>query len=89
MGTLLAFAIVCLCVLVLRKTQPHIERPFRTPWVPVVPILGILISFALMLSLGIFNWIRLIAWLAIGLFVYFLFGKNNSHLGKKEQIDQK
>lgn len=83
-GTLLAFAIVCASVIVLRKTQPHLPRPFRTPWVPFVPIMGILICFVLMFSLGFLTWIRLIMWLTIGLVVYFAYGKNHSHLAKRK-----
>ena len=83
-GTLLAFAIVCASVIVLRKTHPDLPRPFRTPFVPWVPLLGILICFALMFSLGWMTWARLSIWLIIGLFVYFLYGKWNSHLAKFE-----
>lgn len=81
-GTLLAFAIVCASVLVLRKTHPDLPRPFATPWVPWVPIFGILTCLALMLSLGWETWIRLSIWILIGLCVYFLYGKWNSHLAK-------
>src|SRR5207249_2743179 len=65
-GTLFAFVIVCAGVLVMRRTHPHTPRPFRTPLVPLVPILGIVWNFAMMYSLGIENWLRLIVWLAIG-----------------------
>jgi APA family basic amino acid/polyamine antiporter len=81
-GTLLAFAIVCASVLVLRQTQPHLKRPFRTPFVPFVPIMGILVCLALMLSLGAATWIRLIMWILIGITVYFFYGKKHSHLEK-------
>ena len=81
-GTLLAFAIVCASVVVLRKTRPDLPRPFRTPLVPWIPLLGILICFLLMLSLGWATWWRLTIWLLIGLAVYFLYGKWNSHLAK-------
>ncbi|MGZ4732893.1 MAG: amino acid permease, partial [Terriglobales bacterium] len=70
-GTLLAFVIVCIAVLLLRRTDPNQPRPFRTPWVPVVPILGILFNGYMMYRLGWINWARLIIWLAIGLVVYF------------------
>src|ERR1700731_3448517 len=63
-GTLLAFVIVCIAVMVLRRTNPGQARPFRTPWVPVVPILGILSNGYMMLKLGWINWARLIIWLA-------------------------
>lgn len=81
-GTLLAFTIVCAGVIVLRKTHPQLPRPFKTPWVPAVPILGILICLGLMLSLGWATWLRLMIWVIIGLIVYFSYGKWNSHLAK-------
>lgn len=83
-GTLLAFSIVCASVIVLRKTHPHLPRPFRTPLVPWIPLLGILVCFILMLSLELMTWVRLILWLIIGLFVYFSYGKWNSHLAKRQ-----
>jgi APA family basic amino acid/polyamine antiporter len=79
-GTLLAFVIVCIAVMVLRRTNPDQPRPFRTPWVPVVPILGILINGLMMYSLGRPNWIRLIVWLAIGLVVYFSYSSYHSRV---------
>lgn len=82
-GTLLAFVIVCGGVIVLRKLRPDLPRPFKTPLVPLIPILGILTCLALMFSLGLDTWIRLIVWIIIGLGVYFLYGKKNSHLAKK------
>ena len=78
-GTLLAFVIVCAGVLVLRYTHPEWPRPFRTPWVPVVPVLGILVCVAMMVSLGWENWTRLIVWLVIGIGIYFYWGKAHSH----------
>jgi APA family basic amino acid/polyamine antiporter len=79
-GTLLAFVIVCVAVLVLRSTNPGQARPFRTPWVPVVPILGILFNGYMMYKLGWINWARLIVWLIIGLVIYFTYSKNHSRL---------
>lgn len=84
-GTLLAFAIVCASVIVLRKTHPDMPRPFKTPWVPVIPLLGILTCLALMFSLGWATWARLAAWVIIGLVVYFSYGKWNSHLAKYDE----
>src|SRR5687768_11991783 len=75
-GTLLAFAIVCVGVLVLRYKQPHLDRPFRVPGMPVVPILGTLFCFWLMYSLPGETWLRLAIWLVIGLAIYFLYGAN-------------
>jgi APA family basic amino acid/polyamine antiporter len=77
-GTLLAFVIVCAGVLILRKRRPDLHRPFKTPWVPFVPIMGIVISGLLMLSLPFDTWLRLIIWLAIGLIIYFAYGRNHS-----------
>jgi len=77
-GTLLAFAIVCAGVLVLRYTDPDRPRPFRTPLVPVVPAAGILACFYLMSGLPVDTWARLIIWMAIGLAIYFLYGRRHS-----------
>jgi basic amino acid/polyamine antiporter, APA family len=77
-GTLLAFVIVCIAVIMLRRTDPDQPRPFRTPLVPLVPILGILFNGYMMYRLGWINWARLIIWLAIGLVVYFTYGQKHS-----------
>ncbi len=79
-GTMLAFVIVCAAVLVMRKTNPNTPRPFRCPWVPLVPILGILFCVVLMCSLPAENWYRLIGWLVIGLVIYFAYGRHRSIL---------
>jgi APA family basic amino acid/polyamine antiporter len=77
-GTLLAFVIVCIAVIMLRRTDPDQPRPFRTPWVPLVPILGVLFNGYMMYRLGWINWARLIIWLLIGLVVYFIYGQKHS-----------
>jgi APA family basic amino acid/polyamine antiporter len=77
-GTLLAFVIVCGAVLVMRKTNPDAARPFRAPFVPLVPILGILTCLLLMFSLPVGNWYRLIIWLLIGFVIYFFYGRKHS-----------
>jgi APA family basic amino acid/polyamine antiporter len=77
-GTLFAFVIVCTAVMIMRKTHPEAERPFRAPFVPVVPILGIIICILLMCSLPEENWYRLIGWLLIGLAIYFFYGRKHS-----------
>jgi APA family basic amino acid/polyamine antiporter len=82
-GTLFAFVIVCAAVLIMRQTNPEAERPFRCPFVPVVPVLGIGSCLLLMLSLPAANWWRLFAWLAIGLCIYFFYGRHHSILGKE------
>jgi len=79
-GTLLAFVIVCIAVMVLRRTNPGQARPFRTPWVPVVPTLGILFNGYMMYKLGWVNWARLIVWLVIGLVVYFTYSQHHSRV---------
>ncbi|MBZ5540460.1 MAG: amino acid permease [Acidobacteriia bacterium] len=79
-GTLLAFVIVCAGVWILRKRRPELTRPFRTPWVPVVPILGIIVSGLLMASLPRDTWIRLVVWLVIGMVIYFTYGVKHSRV---------
>ena len=70
-GTLFAFVLVCGGVIVMRRRNPELARPFRTPWVPVVPLLGMAVNVLLMAGLGMANWLRLIIWMAIGLAIYF------------------
>jgi APA family basic amino acid/polyamine antiporter len=81
-GTLFAFVIVCAGVWVMRVKNPDAPRPFKTPLVPLVPILGIVWNFAMMYSLGWSNWARLIIWLIIGQAIYFLYSRHHSHLRK-------
>jgi APA family basic amino acid/polyamine antiporter len=79
-GTLFAFVIVCGGIIVMRRTQPNLPRPFKTPFVPVVPAIGVLLNLGLMLGLGVNTWIRLVVWLAIGLAIYFTYGRKHSTL---------
>jgi basic amino acid/polyamine antiporter, APA family len=79
-GTLFAFVLVCISVMVLRQTNPGQARPFRTPLVPIVPILGILFNGYMIFKLGMWNWIRLFGWLIIGLFVYFMYSRHHSRV---------
>jgi APA family basic amino acid/polyamine antiporter len=79
-GTLLAFAMVCAGVWILRIIAPEARRPFRTPWVPIVPILGVLCCVVLMLSLPNDTWIRLVIWVGVGLIVYGAYGYRHSAL---------
>jgi APA family basic amino acid/polyamine antiporter len=79
-GTLFAFILVCAAVIILRKTNPELPRQFKTPLVPIVPILGMLVCGAMIFGLGWTNWLRLFVWLAIGLVIYFGYSKNKSHL---------
>lgn len=82
-GTLFAFILVCAGIWILRKTNPDLPRQFRTPLVPLVPILGILICGAMIYGLGWANWIRLFIWMAIGLVFYFAYGIKKSKLRDK------
>jgi len=77
-GTLLAFVIVCVGILVLRKNRPDIPRPFRCPWVPAVPILGALTSLLQMVALPLDTWLRLIIWMAIGFVIYFFYSRKHA-----------
>jgi len=78
MGTLLAFGIVCAGVLMLRRTDPELPRPFRVPFVPWIPIAGTLVCLYLMIGLPLATWERLVIWLGIGLSIYFFFGRRNA-----------
>lgn len=88
-GTLFAFILVCISVIVLRKTDPDMKREFRAPLsdpkFPLVPVLGVLVCLAMIFGLGWTNWLRLIGWLAIGLVVYFVYGKKNSRLNNPDK----
>jgi APA family basic amino acid/polyamine antiporter len=86
-GTLLAFVLVCIGILILRKTQPNIPRAFKTPLVPLVPILGVLICGAQMVALPLDTWLRLVIWLALGFIIYFTYGIHNSRLQKGEDVE--
>ncbi len=84
-GTLFAFVIVCGAVIVMRRTNPDANRPFRAPLVPLVPILGIATCLLLMFSLPAENWYRLIIWLVIGLVIYFAYGRRHSVMARHTQ----
>ena len=81
-GTLFAFILVCAGVIIMRKTDPDAPRGFKTPLVPIVPILGILVCGAMIFGLGLPNWLRLIAWLLIGFVIYFGYSIKHSKLNK-------
>ena len=85
-GTLLAFVLVCAGVLILRKKRPDLDRPFRTPWVPFVPIMGILCCVGLMATLPGDTWIRLIVWLLIGFVIYFGYSRKHSVLQREREV---
>ena len=84
-GTLLAFVLVCVGVMVLRKTQPDLPRAFKTPLVPLVPILGIISCVAMMAALPGDTWVRLIVWLVIGFTIYFGYSIKNSKLNNPKK----
>lgn len=75
--------VVAIGVVLLRKSRPDLPRAFRTPWVPVVPILSVLASFWLMLNLPTETWLRFAFWMVIGFLVYFLYGRSHSRLGQR------
>jgi APA family basic amino acid/polyamine antiporter len=77
-GTLFAFVVVCIAVLIMRRTHPDANRPFRCPLVPTVPILGIVMCGLLMFALPSENWVRLFVWMAIGMVIYFAYGRRHS-----------
>jgi len=82
-GTLFAFVVVCIGVMVMRKTNPEVPRPFRTPWVPFVPIMGIISCGALMAGLGLSNWLRLVGWLLVGIIIYFFYSRHHSKVRQR------
>ncbi|MCG7203046.1 amino acid permease [Streptomyces arenae] len=84
-GTLFAFIVVAISVIILRNTRPDLERSFRTPWVPVLPIVSVLASLWLMLNLPAETWLRFAVWMVIGFVVYFLYGRSHSRLAQRER----
>jgi APA family basic amino acid/polyamine antiporter len=82
-GTLFAFILVCVGILILRKREPNRPRAFKTPWVPFVPIAGIVSCFYLMTGLPWVTWIRFALWLALGLVIYFMYGFKRSGLANR------
>ncbi len=87
-GTLFAFVLVCGGIIIMRRTHPNLERPFKTPLVPLIPVLGIIVNLFLMIGLGWQNWLRLLLWLAIGQLIYFGYSRTHSHLSKERIIRQ-
>jgi APA family basic amino acid/polyamine antiporter len=85
-GTLFAFTIVCAGVWVLRRRQPDLARPFKTPWVPLVPIMGMAVSLIMMLSLHALTWEVFLTWLCVGLVVYSLYGRRHSKVQQQMRV---
>jgi basic amino acid/polyamine antiporter, APA family len=83
-GTLFAFVIVCVAIIIMRKTHPDTPRPFKTPLVPLFPLLGIAVNLAMMYGLGKGNWLRLVVWMAIGLAIYFGYSRSRSLVNVKQ-----
>ena len=86
-GTLFAFVIVAIGVIVMRRTQPDLKRGFRVPLSPVIPALSVLASLFLMSRLPFDTWMRLLAWMALGVVIYFLYGRSHSHLNKSADAE--
>lgn len=84
-GTLFAFVLVCVAVIILRKKEPDMKREFKTPFVPLIPILGVIACLLMMVGLGWTNWLRLFAWMALGVIIYFLYGIKNSRLNNGDK----
>jgi APA family basic amino acid/polyamine antiporter len=89
MGTLAAFVLISIAVIVLHYKQPDLPRKFKTPLMPVVPILAIVFCVYLLSQLPGLTWIRFLIWLAIGLFIYFVYGYHHSNLNKEDKTEQK
>ncbi len=87
-GTLLAFILVSIGVILLRRSNPDMKRAFRTPLVPVLPILAALVCFYLMLSLPVVTWVRFIVWLVLGIIIYFAYSYRHSRVGREKDISE-
>jgi APA family basic amino acid/polyamine antiporter len=85
-GTLSAFTLVCGGVIALRWLQPELLRPFKLPWNPLIPLLGVIFCFYLMINLAVFTWISFVIWSSIGLVVYFAYGYKGSKLNKSRNV---
>ncbi len=83
-GTLFAFLVVSIAVMVLRRTRPDLPRAFRTPWVPVIPVLSVLACLFVMINLPVETWLRFLAWMVIGIIVYSGYGYRHSRVRRAE-----
>jgi len=84
-GTLLAFCIVCIGILILRKSEPDVPRSFRTPWVPFVPVMGVVVCLAEMAALPFDTWMRLLGWMVIGFIIYFSYSRKHSKVRRSQK----
>lgn len=82
-GTLFAFLVVSIAVVVLRRTKPRLKRPFRTPQVPLLPVVSAVLCVGLMTNLAVETWLRFLVWLALGLVVYALYGRKHANLATR------
>jgi len=83
-GTLFAFVVVCIAVVIMRKKEPFLPRPFKTPWVPLLPWLGVLVNVGLMAALGADTWVAFLIWMTLGLAIYFSYSRRTSRVQKAE-----
>jgi APA family basic amino acid/polyamine antiporter len=88
-GTLSAFILICASIMILRVKRPDLERSFRTPWVPFVPLIGILFSAWLIISLPPITWIRFLVWLVVGIVLYVFYGMRKSELAQQPTQETK
>ena len=88
-GTLFAFILVCLGIIIIRKNNPGAKPAFRTPWVPVIPLLGTLVCLSMMVSLSIDTWIRLVVWMMIGFDIYLVRGPKHSKSSENDPPQEK
>lgn len=86
-GTLSAFVLVSVGVIVLRRTRPDLKRSFRVPWSPVLPVISALICLYLMLNLSVETWLRFVIWLAIGFAIYFAYSRRHAKIGQPGYLD--
>ena len=82
-GTLFAFMVVCIGIVIMRKKQPNLPRPFKTPLVPLVPILGVIVNLGLMAGLGAITWTAFLIWMALGLMIYFGYSRKTSRIQQR------
>jgi APA family basic amino acid/polyamine antiporter len=87
-GTLFAFFVVAIAVIVLRRTKPKMDRPFRTPSVPWLPVASVVTCILLMVSLATETWLRFVAWFVVGMGVYFFYGRKHSRLAPGVDVDE-
>jgi len=85
-GTLFAFVLVCIGVIIMRRTLPNVTRSFKTPLVPLIPALGVGTCLYMMASLPFDTWLRLIIWMVLGVVIYFVYSRKHSVLNKKARV---